>query len=181
MDATEGVVARPADLTTDINADGAVADGADVELGALDVGLELLCEEVAQLLDGQPLNVEGAQAGQVDGAVGPDREGAAQLGNVQQLDLQAVARAEDVSVVGDLGPLRCAWGSCSRARLRCNSGPCRTASREQSAGGDGSEGLPQIVVTSAAHEAEIIESKTQSLQQVDAALVGRACALPRSH
>jgi len=36
---TEGVVARPADLnlTTDIDADGAVADGTDAELGALDV------------------------------------------------------------------------------------------------------------------------------------------------
>ena len=58
--AAEGVEARPADLTADIDADGAVADGADVELGALDVGLELLGEEVAQLLDGEPLDVEGA-------------------------------------------------------------------------------------------------------------------------
>ena len=39
--AIEGVIARPADLTTDIDADGAVADGAGVELGA-DVGLECL-------------------------------------------------------------------------------------------------------------------------------------------
>ena len=37
--------------------DGALADGADVELGALDVGLELIGEEVAQLLDGEPLQV----------------------------------------------------------------------------------------------------------------------------
>ena len=95
--ATEAVEARPADLTTDIDADGAVADGADVELGALDVGLELLGEEVAQLLDGEPLDVEGAQAGKVDGAVGPNREGAAQFGDVQQLDLEAVAGAEDVA------------------------------------------------------------------------------------
>ena len=83
--ATEGVVTRPADLTTDIDADGAVADGADVELGALDVGLELLGQEVAQLLD-----VEGAQAWKVDGAVGPDREGSAQLWHVHQLHLEAV-------------------------------------------------------------------------------------------
>ena len=89
--ATEGVVARPADFTTDIDADGAVGDGADVELGTLDVGLELLGEEVAQLLDGEPLDVEGAQAGQVDGAVRPDREGAAQLRDVEQLDLETVA------------------------------------------------------------------------------------------
>ena len=95
MAATEGVVTRPADLTADIDADGAVADGADVKLGTLDVGLELLGEEVAQLLDGEPLNVEGAQAGQVDGA--------AQLGNVEQLDLQAAAGAEDVAVAGDSG------------------------------------------------------------------------------
>ena len=33
MVATEGVVARTADFTADIDADGAVADGADLELG----------------------------------------------------------------------------------------------------------------------------------------------------
>ena len=72
--------------------DGALADGADVELGALDVGLELIGEEVAQLLDGEPLQVEGAQAGQLDGAVGPDREGDAQFGDVEQLHLNVFAR-----------------------------------------------------------------------------------------
>ena len=106
LDPTQGVVARPADLTADIDADGAIADGADVELGTLDVGLELLGEEVAQLLDGEPLDVEGAQARQVDGSVGSDREGAAQLGDVEQLDLESVAGAEDVAVVGDARAFR---------------------------------------------------------------------------
>ena len=69
LDPTEGVVASPADLTADIDADGSIADGADVELGALDLGLELLGEEVAQLFDGEPLDVEGAQTGQVDGCL----------------------------------------------------------------------------------------------------------------
>ena len=63
LDPTEGVVARPTYLATDIDTDGSVADGADVELGVLDVGLELLGEEVAQFLNGEPLDVEGAQTG----------------------------------------------------------------------------------------------------------------------
>jgi hypothetical protein len=67
---------------------------------------ELLSVEVAQLLDGEPLDVEGAQAGQVDRAVRPDREGAAQLGDIEQLDLEAVAGSEDVAVVGDAESIR---------------------------------------------------------------------------
>ena len=98
MVATERVVARPADLTADIDADGAVADGSDVELGTLDVGLELLGEEVAQVLDGERLDIEGAQAGQVDGAVGPDGEGATNLRDVQLLDLKTVAGADNVVI-----------------------------------------------------------------------------------
>jgi len=60
--ATEVVVARAADPTAFIDADRAVADGTDVELGVFDVDLELFGEEVAQLLDGAPLGSEGALA-----------------------------------------------------------------------------------------------------------------------
>ena len=63
MAATEGVVARPADLTTDLDAGGAVADAANVKLGAVDVGLELLGEELAQLLHGEPLDVKACRRG----------------------------------------------------------------------------------------------------------------------
>ena len=82
LSAGEHVIARSGDLATDVDPDSAVTDWCDEDLGALDVGLELLGEEVAQLLDGEPLDVEGAQAREVDGAVGPDREGAASCSRV---------------------------------------------------------------------------------------------------
>ena len=110
---TEGVIARPADLTADVDADGAVADGANVKLGPLDVGLELLGEEIAELLEGEPLDVEGSEAGQVNGAVGPDRQGAAQFGNVQQIDLEAVPGTQNVVVVCNDG---LTW---ERGRMNC--------------------------------------------------------------
>jgi hypothetical protein len=69
--ATQGVLARPPHLAAYVNADGAVYDGPHVELRVFDVGLELLGEEVTQLLDGEHLDVEGAQARQVDAAVRP--------------------------------------------------------------------------------------------------------------
>ena len=101
LSAREHVVARSADLASDVDPHSSISDRCDEDLRALDVGLELLREEVAQLLDGEPLDVEGSQAGQVDGAVGPDREGSAQLGDVEQLDLEGVAGAKDVAVIGD--------------------------------------------------------------------------------
>ena len=81
----------------------------------------LLGEEVAQLLDGEPLDVEGAQARDVNDAVRPDREGAAQLGDVEELDLEAVARSEDVAAVGD----GCRAMGRDRGWLRCQSNVAR--------------------------------------------------------
>ena len=75
--AGEHVIARSGDLAPYVDPHSAVADWRDEDLRAFDVGLELLGQEVAQLLDGEPLDVKSAQAGQVDGAVGSDREGAA--------------------------------------------------------------------------------------------------------
>ena len=100
LSAREHVIARSGDLASDVDPHSSISDGCDEDLRTLDVGLELLGEEVAQLLHGETLDVEGAEAGEVDGAVGPDREGAAQLGDVEQLDLEAVSGAEDVAVVG---------------------------------------------------------------------------------
>lgn len=54
LDPTEGVIARPENLTTDIDTDEAIADGPDVKLGALVVGLELICQEEVQHLRGEP-------------------------------------------------------------------------------------------------------------------------------
>ena len=47
-------MARPADLTAERDAHGAISDGADVELRALHL------VEVAELLHGEPLDAEGA-------------------------------------------------------------------------------------------------------------------------
>ena len=99
LSAREHVVARSGDLASDVDPHSSISDRCDEDLRAFDVGLELLGEEVAQLLDGETLDVEGAQAGQVDRAVRADREGSAQLRDIEQLDLQAVARAEDVAII----------------------------------------------------------------------------------
>ena len=77
LSAREHVIARSGDLASDVDPDCSVADGRNEDLRALDVGLELIGEEVTQLLDGEPLDVESAEAGQIDGAVGPDRESSA--------------------------------------------------------------------------------------------------------
>jgi len=95
------VVARAVDLAAHVDAHGPECHGLHVELRVLHIGLELLGEEVAQLLHCEPLHVKGPQPGQVDGTVGPDREGAAELRDVEKLHLQAVAWAEDVSIVHD--------------------------------------------------------------------------------
>ena len=107
LSAGQHVIARSGDLAPDVYPHSPVADRGDEDLRAFDVGLELLGEEVAQLLDREPLDVKGAQPRQIDCAVGPDREGSAQLRDVQQLYLEAVAWAEDVAVVGDSAAL---WG-----------------------------------------------------------------------
>jgi len=60
LNATEGVLARPAKHTTDIDADVAVAEGTEVGLRTRDVRSELLFEEGAQLLNGEHLDVKGA-------------------------------------------------------------------------------------------------------------------------
>jgi len=72
LPAGEHVIARSGDLAPDVDPHSSVANGSDEDLWTIDVGLELLGEEVAQLLDREPLDVEGSQAGQIDGAVGPD-------------------------------------------------------------------------------------------------------------
>ena len=54
LSAGEHVIARSGDLANDVDPDSAVTDWCDEDLGAFDVGLELLGEEVAQLLDGEP-------------------------------------------------------------------------------------------------------------------------------
>lgn len=84
------------------------------------LGLELRGEDVAELLVGEPLDVEGAQTRQVYRAVGPDREGAAEPRDAQQLDLQGVARAEDVAIEAEAGSLGCrhSWALSSRAARR---------------------------------------------------------------
>ena len=104
--ARQHVVAGAGDLAAHVDPNSPVANGGQEDLRVFDVGLELLSEEVAQLLDGEPLDVEGAQARQVNGAVGPDGEGAAELRDVQQLDIQGVPRPQDVSVVAQTPPLR---------------------------------------------------------------------------
>ena len=156
------------DLAAHVDPNSPVAKGCQEDLRVFDVGLELLGEEVAQLLNGEPLDVQGAQPRQVHGAVGPDREGAAELRDVEQLDLQGVARAKDVGVVGDLGPLRCAGGSSSWARLRRPGGPPRTAGCDQAEDGDGAYDLSQIVFSDAGHAWEGKSARTSSAQQVDA-------------
>ena len=72
LPAGEHVIPRSGDLAPDVDPHSPVADWGDEDLRTLDVGLELLCEEVAQLLDGEPFDVESTQSGQVDGAVGPN-------------------------------------------------------------------------------------------------------------
>ena len=110
----EHVVPRSRNLASDVDPYCAVARGSNEDLRTFDVGLELLGEEVAQLLDCEPFDFEGAQPGQVDGAVRPDREGAAQLRNVEKLDLESVAGTQDVTVVGNSGAL----GGQDRCRCR---------------------------------------------------------------
>ncbi len=96
------------------------------ELRVLHVGLELLREDVAQLLHREPLHDEGPQPRQVHGAVGPDREGAAEIRDVEQLHLHAVARAKIVGVVDDAAALqRIGARGPGRQRLRgLHSGRC---------------------------------------------------------
>jgi len=181
LDAAERVVPRPAHLAAHVDADRAVAHGPHVELRVLHIGLELLCEEVAQLLHREPLHVEGPQPRQVHGAVGPDREGAAELGDVEQLHLQTVAWAEGVGVVGDLGSLRPAGGSSRWARLRRHGGPPRTAGSDQATDGDGTDDLPHIVVSHVPHASESTSARTISVQQVDAVRVVPASPLSDDH
>lgn len=66
------------------------------------MGLELLDQKVAQLLNRESFHLGCAQAGEVDDAVRADREASAQLRDVEQLALQALPRAKDVAVVGVL-------------------------------------------------------------------------------
>ncbi len=119
LQAPQRVIPRPPHLAAHVDADRAVADGPHVELRALHVGFELLRKEVAQLLHCEPLHVEGPQPRQVHGTVGPDREGAAEFRDVEQLHLQAVARAEDVGVVHNAAALQCTGArGPGRQRLR---------------------------------------------------------------
>ena len=92
-------------LSAHIDANRPVDDRAHVHLGIPHVGAELLGEEVAQLLHREAFHVEGTQAGEIQGAVGANREASAQFGQIEQFDLEAIAWAEDVGVVGDLGAL----------------------------------------------------------------------------
>jgi hypothetical protein len=107
-------------LTAYIDANGPVAHREHVHLGIPLVGAELLGEEVAQLLHREAFHVKGTQAGEIQGAVGANREASAQFGQIEQLDLEAIAGAENVGVVGRLKRcrplngrtptwLRCAW------------------------------------------------------------------------
>ena len=75
--AATNVVTVQAEITADIDADRAVGHGTEVKVGPFEVGLELLGEVVAQLLHAEPFDVEGAQRGQVAGAVGSNQEGPA--------------------------------------------------------------------------------------------------------
>ena len=83
LSAREHVIARSGDLASDVDTHSSISDRCDEDLRAFDVGLELLGEEVAQLFDGETLDVEGAQAGQVDGSIRPYRKNIAELRDVQ--------------------------------------------------------------------------------------------------
>ena len=65
----------------------------------------MLGEERPQLFNGQAFNVESSQTREVEGSIGADGEPAAQLWEINQLDFQSIAGAQDVSVVIDLGAL----------------------------------------------------------------------------
>ena len=65
----------------------------------------------------------------VKGAVGADRHGAAELRDVEQLDLQGVARAEDVAVIYDAAA---AGGAARRHYHRADSAGEREGSRGDS-------------------------------------------------
>ena len=105
MNSGECVVARPLHFTAHIDANWPVDHRAHVHLGIPHIGAELLGEEVAQLLHREPFHVQGTQAGSIQGAVGAYGETATQLGQIEEFDLETIAGAENVGVVGDLGPL----------------------------------------------------------------------------
>ena len=92
-------------LSAPIDANGPLHHRAHVHLGIAHVGAELLGEDVAQLLHSEALYIKSTQAGEIQGAIRANREASAQFGQIEQFNLEAIAWAEDVGVVGDLGAL----------------------------------------------------------------------------
>ena len=85
--ATQGVIARPSHLATDIDAHRPIANRPKVNFRLPHKGTKLLGQKNPKLLDAQPFNKQGPQPRQIHRAIGADRVDARQLGDVLQFNL----------------------------------------------------------------------------------------------
>jgi hypothetical protein len=90
------IVPRAVDPADYVTPHGPLATQVHVETGVLDVGLELLREEVAQLIDRDPFKVQNPKAGQIDGAIRSDRKMVSEVRDVEQLNFKNISYAMDV-------------------------------------------------------------------------------------